>query len=97
VGRLELLKNHTASTVEIIGIVDNMLIFSTRPVRFPSCEEIKYVNARNAKAKDMVNSLSQKNRLNNSGLFIVGKYNMTKTSVNDINPKLRIMQSKTLL
>ena len=92
-----MLKNHVASIAEIIGIVDNMLIFSTRHDFFPSREEVKYASARNAKAKDMVKSLSQKNKLNKFGLSIVGKYNMTKTSVKDINPKPKIMPSRTLL
>lgn len=83
--------------MEIIGMVDNMLISSTNLDFLPSYEEMKYASARNAKANDMVKSLSQKNRLNKTGLSIVGKNNITKTSVKDINPKLRIMPSKTLL
>lgn len=77
--------------------MDNILIFSTRPDFLPSKDEVKYASARNAKAKDMVKSLNQKNKLNKFGLSIVGKYNKTKTSVKDINPKLSIMPSSTLL
>jgi hypothetical protein len=83
--------------IEIIGIVDNMPIFSSMPDLFPSYAEVKYANARNVKAKDMVQSLSQKNKLNKTTLSIVGKNKITKTSVNDINPKLRTIPSKTLL
>jgi len=77
-------------------MVDNAAIFNVI-FDLPSCEEEKYVNAKNAKAKDIVTSLSQKNRLNKTRLFIVGKIKIIKTSVNDMSPKLRMIPSKTLL
>ncbi len=78
-------------------MVDNIQIFNVMFDLFPSGADIKYVNARNTKAKDIVTSLSQKNTLNKFELFIVGKIKIIKISVKDMNPKLRMIPSKTLL
>lgn len=91
-----MLKNHVARIMEEIGIVDNMPIFNGIDF-IPTRVEVKYANAKNPKAKDIVTSLNQKYKLNKFRLFIVGKIKTIKTSVKDINPKLRVIPSKILL
>ncbi len=83
--------------MEEIGMVNNMPIFNGMFDFIPSRVDVKYVNAKNPKAKDIVTSLNQKYRLNKFGLFIVGKIKIIKTSVKDMNPKLRVIPSKILL